>query len=122
MKPLSEDPNPKDSKPKDGDGKANKEPSPAADTGRQSEEKSKPKTGQGSFSKELDVEVQGNTARSQELSDKIEAITRKDVLKTESKKKIVATLGLLHNAKVKLSQFAIKLKAVVISLAAVVKK
>mmetsp|Transcript_25004 Transcript_25004/g.39523 ORF Transcript_25004/g.39523 Transcript_25004/m.39523 type:complete len:340 (-) Transcript_25004:268-1287(-) len=119
VKPASEDPNPKDSKPKDGDGKANKEPSPVADSGRQSEELKIPKTDQGSsFSKEL----LGNTARSQELTDKIEAITRKHVLEKETKKKIVETLGLLHNAKVKLSQFAIKLKAVVISLAAVVKK
>ncbi|GAB5365844.1 hypothetical protein AAMO2058_001093200 [Amorphochlora amoebiformis] len=85
-----------------------------------SEEKSKPKTDQGSsFSKELDVEVLGSTAeRFQELADKIEAITRKDVLEKQTKKKIVATLGLLHNAKMELSQFAIKLKeAVAIMLA-----
>mmetsp|Transcript_25005 Transcript_25005/g.39525 ORF Transcript_25005/g.39525 Transcript_25005/m.39525 type:complete len:344 (-) Transcript_25005:268-1299(-) len=123
VKPASEDPNPKDSKGEDGDGKANKGPRSAADSGR-SEEKSNPKAGQGSsFTKQLKVEVLGSTAeRFQELIDKIEAITRKHVLEKETKKKIVETLGLLHNAKVKLSQFAIKLKAVVISLAAVVKK
>ncbi|GAB5365845.1 hypothetical protein AAMO2058_001093300 [Amorphochlora amoebiformis] len=122
MKPKTEDPNP--NAPSFAlSFKANKEPSPVADSGRQSEELKIPKTDQGSsFSKELDVEVLGNTARSQELTDKIEAITRKDVLKTESKK-IVATSGLLHNAKVELSQFAMKLKEpVAISLTAVVKK
>eukprot|EP00954_Amorphochlora_amoebiformis_P011762 918954-Amorphochlora_amoeboformis.AAC.1 len=117
MKPTSEYPNPKDSKANDGAFKANKEPIPAADSGRQSEEMKIPKTDQGSsFSKEL----LGNTARSQELTDKIEAITRKHVLEKETKRKIVATLVSLHNAKVKSSQFAIKFKQpVAISLAAV---